>query len=88
MVHGFLALDVGEKDIFQQYLNALVDEIIDVSQDDAENTTVQLAKKSGLFCGISSGANIFISRQISNETEKSCIVTIICDRGDRYLSKI
>ena len=70
------------------FKNALVDEIIDVSQDDAEKTTVQLAKKSGLFCGISSGANIFISRQISNETEKSCIVTIICDRGDRYLSKI
>jgi len=70
------------------FKNALVDEIIDVSQDDAEKTTVQLAKKSGLFCGISSGANIFISRKISNETEKSCIVTIICDRGDRYLSKI
>tara|TARA_B100000686_G_scaffold186169_1_gene192919 strand:+ start:546 stop:1418 length:873 start_codon:yes stop_codon:yes gene_type:complete len=70
------------------FKNALVDEIIDVGQDDAEKTTMQLTKESGLFCGISSGANIFISRQISKDLERACVVTIICDRGDRYLSKI
>ena len=48
----------------------------------------EFAKESGLFCGISSGANVFISREISNKLENACIVTIICDRGDRYLSKI
>ena len=70
------------------FKNALVDEIIDVGQNDAEKTTMQLTKESGLFCGISSGANIFISRQISKDLEGACVVTIICDRGDRYLSKI
>ena len=70
------------------FKNAIVDEIIDISQDDAERTTLQFAKESGLFCGISSGANVFISREISNKLENACIVTIICDRGDRYLSKI
>lgn len=67
--------------------NALVDEIIDISQKDAEDTTKSLAVNTGLFCGVSSGANIFISRKISERTENSCIVTIICDRGDRYLSE-
>ena len=70
------------------FKNAIVDEIIDISQEDAEKTTIQLTKESGLFCGISSGANIFIARQIANKIENVCIVTIICDRGDRYLSKI
>ncbi len=70
------------------FKNAIVDEIIDISQEDAEKTTIQLTKESGLFCGISSGANIFIARQIANKIENACIVTIICDRGDRYLSKI
>lgn len=68
--------------------HALVDEIIDVSQEDAERSTKELTKESGLFCGISSGANIFISHQISKNLENACIVTILCDRGDRYLSKI
>lgn len=70
------------------FKNAIVDEIIDISQEDAEKTTMQLTKESGLFCGISSGANIFIARQIANKIENACVVTIICDRGDRYLSKI
>ncbi len=68
--------------------HALVDEIIDVSQEDAERSTKELTKESGLFCGISSGANIFISHQISKNLENAYIVTILCDRGDRYLSKI
>ncbi|MEC7832605.1 MAG: cysteine synthase CysM [Pseudomonadota bacterium] len=68
--------------------HALVDEIIDVSQEDAERSTKELTKESGLFCGISSGANIFISHQISKDLENAYIVTILCDRGDRYLSKI
>jgi len=67
--------------------NALVDKIVDVNQDDAEKTTKTLAVTTGLFCGVSSGANIFISREIAAKTESSYIVTIICDRGDRYISK-
>jgi len=63
-----------------------VDRIIDVSQDDAEETTRQLAAQEGIFAGISSGGAIAAALQLSKEVENAVIVTIICDRGDRYLS--
>jgi len=63
-----------------------VDRIIEISQYDAEEMTRRLAREEGIFAGISSGGALWAALQISAETENSTIVTIICDRGDRYLS--
>lgn len=63
-----------------------VDQLIDVSQDAAEDTTRRLAAEEGIFCGISSGGAVAASLELSRRVENSVIVTIICDRGDRYLS--
>ena len=63
-----------------------VDRIIDVSQELAEKTTIELGVKEGIFAGISSGGSVAVALQISNEVENAVIVSIICDRGDRYLS--
>jgi cysteine synthase B len=57
-----------------------------VSQKDAENTTRKLAAQEGIFAGISSGGSLFAALQLSKRVENSVIVTIVCDRGDRYLS--
>lgn len=63
-----------------------VDRIIDVTQEDAENTTRALAAKEGIFAGISSGGAVAAALQLSTEVSNALIVAIICDRGDRYLS--
>ena len=68
--------------------NAIIDEIIDINQIDAENTSKELAEKNGIFCGVSAAANINISRVIANRQSNAKVVTILCDRGDRYLSKL
>lgn len=65
---------------------SLVDQTIDVTQDEAEETTRQLAAKEGIFCGISSGGAVAAALQLSKQLKNAVIVTIICDRGDRYLS--
>ena len=65
---------------------ARVDRIIDVTQELAEKTTIALGKREGIFAGISSGGSVAAALQISNEVENAVIVSIICDRGDRYLS--
>lgn len=63
-----------------------VDRIIDVSQQEAEETTRALAQEEGIFCGISSGGAVAATIRLSSELDNAHIVTIICDRGDRYLS--
>jgi len=63
-----------------------VDRIIDVSRDEAEEYTRQLAAREGLFCGISAGGNVCASLRLAQEVSDAHIVTIICDRGDRYLT--
>jgi cysteine synthase B len=63
-----------------------VDQTIDVSQDDAENTTRALAKSEGIFCGISSGGAVAAALKLAEKVSGAVIVVIICDRGDRYLS--
>ena len=68
--------------------NAIIDDIIDINQLDAEKTSKELAEKNGIFCGVSAAANINISRMIANRQSDAKIVTILCDRGDRYLSKL
>ncbi|GGD32443.1 cysteine synthase CysM [Franconibacter pulveris 1160] len=75
----------------QQYLpgifNAsLVDEVLDISQLDAENTTRELARKEGLFCGVSSGGAVAGALRVAQANPGAVVVAIICDRGDRYLS--
>jgi cysteine synthase B len=65
---------------------ASVDRTIEVSQDDAEQTTLALAAKEGIFAGISSGGAVAAALSLSAQVENAVIVAIICDRGDRYLS--
>ena len=63
-----------------------VDRMIYVSQHDAEETTRRLAREEGIFAGISSGGALWAALQVSKEVENAVIVSIVCDRGDRYLS--
>jgi len=70
------------------FKDAIVDQIIDISQSDAEKSMSDVSKNNGLFVGISAGANIHISKTIATNLNNAVIVTILCDRGDRYLSNI
>lgn len=63
-----------------------VDRVLDISQADAEEMTRQLAAKEGIFCGISAGGAVVGALRIAEENPGAVVVTIICDRGDRYLS--
>ncbi len=63
-----------------------VDRTLDVSQEDAEQTTLALAAREGIFCGISSGGAVAAALELSKQVNNAVIVAIICDRGDRYLS--
>ncbi|ANE55936.1 cysteine synthase CysM [Methylomonas sp. DH-1] len=63
-----------------------VDRIIEVEQLDAENTTRSLAAVEGIFAGVSSGGAVFAALKLAEQVENGVIVTIVCDRGDRYLS--
>jgi cysteine synthase B len=65
---------------------SLVDKIIDVNQDDAEETARQLARQEGILGGISSGGAVAAALQLSQQVNDAVIVAIVCDRGDRYLS--
>ncbi len=74
-----------------EYLPAIYDKdkvntIIDIAQDDAEKTMQALAIKEGIFCGVSSGGAVAGALKLSEQVENAVIVSIICDRGDRYLS--
>jgi cysteine synthase B len=68
------------------YERARVDRLEYVSQADAEETTRRLAREEGIFAGISSGGAVHVALRIAREVKNAVIVTIICDRGDRYLS--
>ena len=63
-----------------------VDRIIDVNQQEAEEVTRRLASEEGIFCGIFFGGAVAAAMKLSREVENALIVSIICDRGDRYLS--
>lgn len=63
-----------------------VDQVIDISQEESEHTMRRLAAEEGIFCGVSSGGAIAAALRLSRGLEHAVIVTIICDRGDRYLS--
>jgi cysteine synthase B len=68
------------------YDKARVDRLEYVSQADAEEMTRRMAREEGLFGGISSGGAMAVALRISKELKNAVIVTIVCDRGDRYLS--
>ena len=68
------------------YDPALVDRIEAVSQGEAEEMARRLAREEGLFAGISSGGALVAALRVAAEVENATLVTIICDRGDRYLS--
>lgn len=63
-----------------------VDRVLEVSQAEAEDMTRRLAREEGIFCGISSGGATVAALLLSQQLHNAVIVTIICDRGDRYLS--
>jgi len=75
----------------EQYLPKIydpthIDQILDVTQLEAEQTTRDLAAVEGIFCGISSGGAMAAALRLSATVENATIVSIVCDRGDRYLS--
>ena len=75
----------------QEYLPEIcdfsrIDRMIEVGQPEAEEMTRRLAREEGIFAGISSGGAMHAALQLSQEVENAVIVSIVCDRGDRYLS--
>src|SRR5438046_3871302 len=75
----------------QEYLPKIydpsaVDEMVYVSQDDAEEMARRLAREEGIFAGISSAGALWVALQVSKQVENATIVFVVCDRGDRYLS--
>lgn len=75
----------------QEYLPGIfddrhIDQVVSMSQERAENTMRELARKEGIFCGVSSGGAVAAALALNEQVENAVIVAIICDRGDRYLS--
>ena len=70
----------------QIYDASRIDQFIYVNQANAEKTTRRLAAEEGIFAGISSGGALYAALQLSKQVENAVIVSIVCDRGDRYLS--
>ena len=64
----------------------LIDQVLEVNQLDAEAMTRRLAREEGIFAGISSGGALCAALDLSQTVENAVIVSIVCDRGDRYLS--
>jgi cysteine synthase B len=63
-----------------------VDELVYVSQDDAEDMCRRMAREEGIFAGISAAGACWVAQQIAQQVENATIAFIVCDRGDRYLS--
>ena len=81
----------GIRKWLQEYLPKIfnpqkVDRIMEVSQKEAANTSRRLAKEEGIFAGMSSGGAATVALRLADELESGIIVSIVCDRGDRYLS--
>ena len=63
-----------------------VDELIYVTQEDAENMCRRMAREEGIFAGVSAAGALWVALELSSRVENATIVLIVCDRGDRYLS--
>ncbi|SEL67742.1 cysteine synthase B [Roseateles sp. YR242] len=68
------------------YRPETVDELVLVSQSDAEDMARRLAREEGLFAGISAAGACWVALQIARQVSNATIVFVVCDRGDRYLS--
>lgn len=68
------------------YDESQVDQILYVSRSQADDMAVRLGHEEGIFCGISSGGAVQAALTLSRQVQNAIIVTIICDRGDRYIS--
>jgi cysteine synthase B len=63
-----------------------IDRLLEVSQQEAEETTRALARQEGIFCGISSGGAVAALLRVAAQLQDATLVAVVCDRGDRYLS--
>ena len=75
----------------QEYLPAIynatkVDQVIEVSEEEAKAMSQRLASEEGIFAGMSSGGSVLAAIKVAEKLEKGVVVAIVCDRGDRYLS--
>lgn len=75
----------------EEYMPAIfkakkIDQVLEVSEDEAREMTIRLANEEGVFAGISSGGSVATALKVANSIDKGVVVAIICDRGDRYLS--
>ncbi len=75
----------------EEYMPAIfkakkIDQVIEVSEEEAREMTIRLAKEEGVFAGMSSGGSVATALKVANSIDKGVVVAIICDRGDRYLS--
>ena len=68
------------------YDSSRVGRVLDIAQENAEQTARQLARVEGIFAGVSSGGAVSAALRLEREVQGATIVTVICDRGDRYLS--
>ncbi|MEY4653628.1 MAG: O-acetylserine (Thiol)-lyase [Pseudomonadota bacterium] len=68
------------------YEPSAVDELVYVSQEDAEEMCRRMAREEGIFAGISAAGACWVAQEIARQVENATIVFIVCDRGDRYLS--
>ncbi|WP_363356899.1 pyridoxal-phosphate dependent enzyme, partial [Hydrogenophaga sp.] len=68
------------------YEPSRVDELIYVSQSDAEEMCRRLAREEGIFAGISAAGACWVAQQVAQHVDNATIAFIVCDRGDRYLS--
>lgn len=68
------------------YTDEHIDEVMDISEQDAKETARALAREEGICAGVSSGGAVFAALQVAKAEPGSVVVAIVCDRGDRYLS--
>ena len=68
------------------YDASLVDELVYVTQDDAEDMALRMAREEGIFAGISAAGALWVAQEIAKREQNATIVFVVCDRGDRYLS--
>ena len=86
-VRAFPVFANGRRNICPRFTNpANVDELVYVSQSDAEEMCRRLAREEGIFGGISAAGACWVAQEIAKREKDAVIVFIVCDRGDRYLS--